>query len=33
MWTGLSKLFDQLSPPEGAAVLAGTATRFYGLAV
>jgi len=31
MWTELSKLFDQLSPPERAAVLAGTATRFYAL--
>ncbi len=31
MWTELSKLFAQLSPPERAAVLAGTATRFYAL--
>jgi L-fuconolactonase len=31
MWSELSKLFDQLSPPERAAVLAGTATRFYAL--
>ncbi len=31
VWTELSKLFAQLSPPERAAVLAGTATRFYAL--
>jgi L-fuconolactonase len=31
MWTELSKIFDELSPPERVAVLGGTATRFYAL--
>jgi L-fuconolactonase len=31
MRTELSRLFDQLSPPERDAVLAGTAARFYAL--